>query len=69
MEKTIRMKLKIKDCDKVFDEELGPGVIASQECTFNGKEKEFESPMFAMRIIEEKDKFMRQHVEVDMEAI
>jgi len=65
MKKTFVFSLKLKDCDKVFKEGFGPGVLVTQEITFNDKDtRGFDSPMFAMALINQEEDFLKRYIEV-----
>jgi hypothetical protein len=64
--KTFRLCLKLKDCDKVFDEELGPGIMVTQEIEFDLPEDMSDSDkvMLAHEILTQEHEFIERHVKV-----
>ena len=66
--KTIRMKLRLKDCEKVFDEELGPGVLVSQEMVYTLPE-DYSKVMFAKQVMDDEHDFIERYVEVQIEEV
>lgn len=59
------LKLKIKGCKQIFKEELGPGVLASQEVTFDSD----HAVWIAVGLLEQEDLFIKEVVEVQIEEI
>ena len=69
MKRCVRMAVKIKGCDKVFDEELRPGEIAMQELIFDEDPETYEGGMFIASLIRREEQFLKDNVEVTMEEV
>ncbi len=67
--RTFRMSVKALGATQPFDDELGPGVLATQDVSFTALPKEFESPMFMMALAERQDAFLKEHVQVSVEEV
>lgn len=59
----VMLKVKIKNCDVVFKEELGPGVIAMQVVTFPDVDR--ASPMFLQSLLFYQDELVNEIIEVE----
>ena len=68
VKRTVTMKARIKDCDVVFDPDLGPGVIASQDLEFNETEDTYNSNLFYAYIMRTVEEFLNENVEVVLEG-
>lgn len=59
------LRLKIKGCETVFKEELGPGVVAVQEVTFASND-----PLWvAAGLLVQEDLFIKEVIEVQIEEV
>lgn len=63
MKKTIRLQLKLKDCDKVFKEGFSPGVLVEQDHVYE-LPKDYNKTQFAAQLVYDEDNFIHRHVEV-----
>lgn len=50
MKKTIRISVKIKNCDIIFKEGLEPGEIGFEDLIFDLDKKDYERPLFIMTL-------------------
>ena len=70
MKVAFEMKLVAKGTDRVFDEELGPGILASQIVEFEIKTiLDLDSPMFAVAVLDAEDDLRDRLVEVQTRRI
>jgi hypothetical protein len=69
MKRTFKFSLVARGTDKVFDEELGPGILAVQEAEFNLTPKQYKSPMFVASLLDVEREFIEGLVEVKIEEI
>ena len=53
-----------KKVEKVFKEGMGPGVVFSQEATFDVPKKDLKSHMFIKAIFDEEERFLKENIEV-----
>ncbi len=60
------LKLKIRDCEKVFGPNLEPGIIAVQEIVFDPREK---SANIAVALSRQSDAFVESVIVVEIEEI
>ena len=64
----ITLNVKIKGCDEVFNDELGPGVISTKTLSFPKKEiEEKGEARLAAFLLEEKRIMIEDCIEVTME--
>jgi hypothetical protein len=63
IKKTIRMVLKLKDCDKVFKEGFAPGVLIEQDHEYTLPE-DYSETMFSAQLMHDEDNFIHRNVEV-----
>lgn len=63
IKKTIRMTLKLKDCDKVFKEGFGPGVLVEQDHVYELPE-DYNKCCFASQLLGDEDNFIHRNIEV-----
>ena len=62
------LKVKIKGCDQVFQEDLGPGIISLKTISISEKEIERRGKsMFAVYLLQEQDKMIEECIEVIIE--
>jgi len=63
---TVAMKLKLRDCDRIFKEGFGPGVLAIQEVDtdIGDGPRDF---WFGVNLMRQEDEFIARHIEVEME--
>ena len=66
--KVFRFVLKIKDCEKVFDESLGPGVLVEQDAEYN-LPKDYSEVQLAAELVYQQQEFLERYVEVKMVEI
>jgi hypothetical protein len=66
--RTFKLKLRLKDCEKVFAEGFEPGVVVEQEISFNLPD-DYNADLFAMQMLRQEGKFIERHVEVLVEEI
>ena len=64
---TVKFTLKIKGCEEVFAEELGPGVIATKVIEI--PPNSMPRSMLDLFIIEQEKKFVEDHIETEMEEV
>lgn len=64
MKVTFKMELVAKGTEKVFDPELGPGILASQEITFDVETGDLKRPQFICALLEQEREFVERLVEV-----
>ena len=69
MKKVVRLGIRIKDCEEVFDEELRPGEIAMQEIIFDEEPETYEGGLFLVHLLGRQEDFLKEHVEVTMEEV
>lgn len=69
MKRAVRFSVRIKDTEKVFDEELGPGVIAMQELIYDEEPEVYESTAFIVNLINTEERFLKETVECVMEEV
>lgn len=69
IKKQYRMKIRARDCEKVFMENQDPGVVAFKEIYFNVTEKEAKHPCFTMALIRSQDAFLNEMFYVTIEEI
>lgn len=62
---TFLLRLRIKGSQKIFREELGPGVIASQEVSFCAD----DAIWAAVTLMREEDRFVQEIIEVQTEEV
>lgn len=55
MKKTFRIRVRINNCTLVFKDELGEGVLGSQDFVFDLDEKDYESPLFTKTLLDESE--------------
>ena len=60
-------RLKVRGCERVFSEELGPGVLATQEVSFDGK-KPYRGAT-ALALLREEDLFIQSVIVVQIEEV
>ena len=68
MERKIRIKLKIKNCD-VDLVGYGPGVIADQTLTYNLDEKDYSSLEFQKGLLDHSNSLIRETVQIELEDL
>jgi len=69
MKTAIRFSVRIKGCKKTLLEGHPPGTIAVEDVEVKATKKEMESPRFAVWVLDKKDEFLNEIVEVDMEDV
>ncbi|GBG14841.1 uncharacterized protein NMK_2442 [Novimethylophilus kurashikiensis] len=60
----VEMELVIKDCKTVFAEGFIPGGFAKQIVTFKVRERDVDSPVFRMSVLDAGAAFMKENVDV-----
>lgn len=68
IKKTIRMVLKLKDCDKIFHEDLGPGILLEQDHVYTLPE-DYNETTFAAQLVYDEDDFLHRHIEVKLREV
>lgn len=66
---TVRFKIRMKGVEQVFKEELGPGVLVTQDVTFRVTEKRATSPLFAHHVAEYGRALLNEEFEVLYEEV
>ena len=62
------LKVKIKGCNQVFQEDLGPGVISLKTISISQEEIEKRGKnMFAVYLLQEQEKMVQECIEVVVE--
>ena len=69
MKRCVRMAVRIKNCDKIFDEGFRPGEIAMQELIFDEDPETYRSTMFHVSLLNREEQFLKDNVEVVMEEV
>jgi len=67
MKKTIKISVKIKNCELVFKDGLEPGVIATQKRIYDLDEADYSSPMFAKEIMDKGEEFKDNVISIKYE--
>lgn len=67
--RVFRIKIRIRDCNIIFKEELGPGVIGSKDIEYIVTDKEVESPLFGLEIIHQKEALLNEVAYAELEEI
>lgn len=60
------LKLRVKGCEKAFSEDLGPGVLAIQEVTFD---RDVSNLWTAVGLVEQERLFIQEMIEVQIEEV
>jgi len=69
MKITIKFLVQLKGCKKTFLKGQPPGTLAVKEFTVEQTKKKMESPMFIKWLLDEKDDFRDEVIEVDIEEV
>ena len=68
MSRTFKFTLRIKGCEKMFAEDMGPGVLLTQEVVYKTAPKK-ASMMFVKALLDQADEILRDNVEVVYEEL
>jgi len=63
--KTFLIELKVRRCEEVFAPDLGPGILASEEVSFNDDE-ERQRIMLLSSLRSHCDRFVEKYIEVQI---
>ena len=69
MQKRYKISIKIKRCDIVFDDALGPGIIGRVKVTYRSTQKKFDSPLFAAQLNQSGNELIDKLVQIIYEEI
>lgn len=69
MKRTFRIKIRINNCDIIFKEELGPGVLGSEDIIVDLSEEEFSSPRLAAYLLDRREVLLNEIVYSELEEI
>ena len=69
MKKIFKLSVRIKGTKEVFDKDLGPGVIATQEIVYDEDPSVYQRTMFRMDLINRRQEMMDKYVEVLIEEV
>lgn len=69
VKKAFKFTLLARDTQKVFDPELGPGVLATQEVEFDIEPDRYGSPQFVSQLLTMEREFVDGLIEVKIEEI
>jgi len=69
MKKKFKLSLVAKNTSHIFKEELGPGILATQEFEFDLEPEKYESPLFVRSLIDLEQEFLDHMIEVKVEEI
>ena len=66
--RAFKFTLRVKDCAEVFNADMGPGVLVTQEVVYKTA-PETNTPMFLRTLMSQADTIMQDNVEVTFEEI
>lgn len=69
IKKTLRLKIRVRNCNIVFEEGMEPGVLGYKDFVFYMKQKEYESPIFIKTLLEYKNDLLNDLLVVDVENL
>ena len=64
MQKKYKISIKIKGCDIVFNDKLGPGIIGLAEYTYRSTKAKFDSPLFAAQLNQSGQELIDKLIEI-----
>jgi len=69
MKKTFKIRLRVRNCDKIFKEGLEPGVLGQVELEYNLEPEEYERPLFLQHLLGERDKLISDIVISEVQEV
>lgn len=69
MEKTFKLTLRVKDCEKQFHPDLPPGVLVVQTEKYDLPEADLKSNLFIVHLLDREREFLKEYIEVITEEV